>query len=108
VIRTTTPNLRRLFEIYFERDVTALEAHRAHGYEAATHADMVNNYFYSWEHRHIYDFESLAGLLGEAGFVDVVEARFGESEHRALRAIDRHDPEGLEQTLLCVDAVRPG
>ena len=72
-----------------------LEVHRSHGYEAATHGDMVNNYFYSWEHRHIYDFESLATLLRSAGFEDVREASFGESAHELLRGIDRHDPDEL-------------
>jgi predicted SAM-dependent methyltransferase len=108
VIRTTTPNLRGLCHIYMDGDPHALEVHRQHGYDAATHGDMVNNYFYSWEHRHIYDCESLAALLRDAGFVDVEEADFGRSRHSELDGIDRHDPEGLEQTVLCVDAVRPG
>jgi predicted SAM-dependent methyltransferase len=108
LIRTTTPNLHGICELYLGGDGCALEVHRAHGYDATTLADMVNNYFYSWEHRHIYDFESLGGLLREAGFVDVAQASFSESGHATLRAIDRHDPEGLGSTVLCVDAVKPG
>lgn len=107
LIRTTTPNLRGLAEIFTEADPAMLAVHRSHGYEAATHGDLVNNYFYSWEHRHIYDFESLAALLREAGFEDVREEAFGTSTHDLLRGIDRHDPEALVRSVLCVDAVKP-
>lgn len=107
LIRTTTPNLRGLVELFLDEEPRMLEVHRSHGYEAATHGDMLNNYFYSWEHRHIYDFESLARLLREAGFEDVREASFGESSHALLNAIDRHDPEELGRSVLCVDAVKP-
>jgi predicted SAM-dependent methyltransferase len=107
LIRTTTPDLGGLVELFSRRDPAVLEVHRSHGYAAATHGDMVNNYFYSWEHRHIYDFESLATLLREAGFDDVREASFGESGHALLRGIDRHDPGELRQSVLCVDAVKP-
>lgn len=107
LIRTTTPNLGGLVELFVERDPRMLEVHRSHGYQAATHGDMVNNYFYSWEHRHIYDFESLATLLRAAGFEDVREASFGESTHALLHGIDRHDPEELRRSVLCVDAVKP-
>jgi len=107
LIRTTTPNLRGLAELFIEADPRMLEVHRSHGYQAATHGDMLNNYFYSWEHRHIYDFESLAALLREAGFEDIREESYGESSHALLRGIDRHDPEELGRSVLCVDAVKP-
>jgi predicted SAM-dependent methyltransferase len=108
VIRTSTPNLGGLCELLMEADPAALAVHRQHGYEAATHGDMVNNYFYSWDHRHIYDFDSLARLLTDAGFAEVEEAAFGRSRHAVLDGIDRHDPDGLERSVLCVDAVKPG
>jgi predicted SAM-dependent methyltransferase len=107
LIRISTPNLGGLCELFMERDPGSLEVHRSHGYQAATHGEMVNNYFYSWEHRHIYDFESLRRLLIEAGFTEVEEARFGRSNHPVLEGIDRHDPDGLERSVLCVDAVKP-
>lgn len=108
VIRTSTPNLRGLCELLVEADPASLAVHRAHGYDAATHGDMVNNYFYSWDHRQIYDFETLRHLLTQAGFAEVEEAPFGSSRHRLLDGIDRHDPDGLERSVLCVDAVKPG
>ena len=108
LIRTTTPNLGGLVELFTGRDTHMLDVHRSHGYKAATHGEMLNNYFYSWEHRHIYDFESLATLLRNAGFEDVREAAYGESRHDLLRGIDRHDPGELRRSVLCVDAVKPG
>jgi predicted SAM-dependent methyltransferase len=107
VIRTSTPNLRGLCEILLEADPETLTVHRRHGYEAATHGDMVNNYFYMWGHRHIYDFATLAHHLSAAGFTEVEETRFGHSRHPLLHGIDRHDPEGLDRTVICVDAVKP-
>jgi predicted SAM-dependent methyltransferase len=107
VIRTSTPNLRGLFELLVEADPASLATHRAHGYRAATHGDIVNNYFYSWDHRRIYDFETLRHLLREAGFADVEETSFGRSRHPVLDGIDRHDPDGLVRSVLWVDAVKP-
>jgi predicted SAM-dependent methyltransferase len=107
VIRTSTPNLRGLSELLVEADPASLAVHREHGYEAATHGDMVNNYFYMWGHRHIYDFETLPHRLTEAGSTEVEEMPFGRSRHPLLDGIDRHDPDGLERSVLCVDAVKP-
>lgn len=106
VIRTSTPNLRGLCELLVEGDPASLAIHRQHGYEAATHGEMVNNYVYSWDHRHIYDLETLGLRLIEAGFSDVEEASFGRSRYPLLDGIDRHDPGGLERSVLYVDAVR--
>jgi predicted SAM-dependent methyltransferase len=107
VIRTSTPNLRGLCELLLEADPATLDVHRRHGYGAATHGDMINNYFYSWGHRRIYDFETLRHLLTEAGFTEVEETSFGTSRHAVLHGIDRHDPDRLERTVLWLDAVKP-
>jgi len=107
VIRTSTPDLGGLCGAHREANPETLERHRSHGYEAATFGDLVNNYFYSWGHRHIYDFETLTLLLSEAGFEQIERASYGQSRHTALRGIDRHDPQGLESLVLIVDAVKP-
>jgi predicted SAM-dependent methyltransferase len=107
VIRTSTPDLQGLCEIYLERDRELLELHREHGYTATGFGDLVNNYFYLWDHRHIYDLEKLTELLREAGFERVERARFGESSHEVLRGIDRHEVGALERSVLTVDAVKP-
>jgi predicted SAM-dependent methyltransferase len=108
VIRTSTPDLEGLCRGFLARDPAALEVHRSHGYEAATHGDMVNNYVYMWDHRHIWDLESLGAALEDTGFAGVERAPFGRSRHAVLDGIDRHDPEALADLVLTVDAVKPG
>ncbi len=49
---------------------------------------MLNNYFYSWGHRHIHDFASLERLLAEAGFEQITQAGLNQSEHPTLDGID--------------------
>ena len=107
VVRTSTPDLEGLCRTYLAAQNDTLAAHRRHGYSARTHADMLNNYFYLWDHRHIWDFESLRLLLEDTGFSDVTRAKFNRSDHAALDGIDRHDPEPLGQLVLTVDALRP-
>ncbi|HEX7300706.1 MAG TPA: methyltransferase domain-containing protein [Solirubrobacteraceae bacterium] len=107
VLRISTPDLRGINEAYVAADPDVLAAHRAHGYRARTHADLVNNYLHAWGHVHVYDFESLRLLLADAGFTDIREATFGHSEHELLRGIDQHDPAPLDELVLWVDAVKP-
>lgn len=108
VIRTSTPDLEGLCQIYIERDPALLALHREHGYEATGFGDLVNNYFYMWGHRYIFDFEKLSELLGEAGFERVERARFGYSSHELLRGIDTHEAGALERAVVTADAVKPG
>lgn len=106
-LRLSTPNLRGIAEAYLAEDPDVLAAHRGHGYTARTHADLLNNYLHEFGHVHVYDVASLRLLLEDAGFTDVREAAFGESEHAELRGIDQHDPAPLNQLVLWLDAVKP-
>jgi predicted SAM-dependent methyltransferase len=107
VIRTSTPDLRGLCQLYLAADPEALATHHAHGYEAATHADLLNNYVYLPGHSYIYDEERLRSVLTDCGFVDIELAEFGASRHEVLRGIDRHDMGRLRSIVVCLDAVRP-
>jgi predicted SAM-dependent methyltransferase len=107
VIRTSTPDLAGISRSLLDRDSGDLDVHRSHGYTASTHGDMVNNYAYGSGHRRLYDEEMLARLLVEAGFVEPRRWSYGESDHESLKDIDRHDPEGLEHFVLCLEAVKP-
>jgi predicted SAM-dependent methyltransferase len=107
VIRTSTPDLAAISRSMLARDPGDLDVHRSHGYSASTHGEMVNNYVYGSGHRRLYDEEMLARLLLEAGFAEPRRCSYGESDHEALKGIDRHDPEGLEHFVLCLEAVKP-
>lgn len=107
VIRTSTPDLRGLAKALLDEDPVALETHRRHGYEARNHADLVNNYVYSWGHAHIYDFETIATLLSEQGFEQIERVEFGQSRHDVLRGIDTHPVDELSHIVVGVDAVKP-
>jgi predicted SAM-dependent methyltransferase len=107
VIRTSTPDLAAICRSMLERDSGDLDVHRSHGYIASTHGEMVNNYVYGSGHRRLYDEEMLALLLVEAGFEEPRRRSYGESDHDELKGIDRHDPEGLEHFVLCLEAVKP-
>jgi predicted SAM-dependent methyltransferase len=108
VVRTSTPDLEGLANAFLARDRVAIETHRGHGYEARNHADMFNNYVYSWGHAHIYDFDTIATLLEEAGFEQIERVEFGESRHEVLSGIDTHDVDELSSIVVGVDAVKPG
>jgi predicted SAM-dependent methyltransferase len=107
VIRTSTPDLAGIARSLLERRENELAVHRSHGYTAATHGELFNNYVYGWEHRRLYDEETLALMLEQAGFVEPRSCAYGESEHEVLRGIDRHDPGGLEHFVLCLEAAKP-
>jgi predicted SAM-dependent methyltransferase len=107
VIRTSTPDLRGIAEAYLAAEPAVLDIHRAQGYTARNHADLLNNYVHMHGHRHIYDFETLAVLLAHAGFEEVERAEFGQSRHEPLRGIDTHEMGKLRALVVCVDAVKP-
>lgn len=50
----------------------------------------INNAFYNWGHKFVYDHATLAMTLEKAGFVDVLWCALGESEHDALRGVESH------------------
>ena len=106
VIRTSTPDLEGIARALLAREPRDLEIHREHGYAAATHGELVNNYIYQWGHSRLYDEETLALLLEQAGFAEPRRCAYGESAFEVLRGIDRHDPSGLEHFVLCVEAVK--
>lgn len=111
VIRTSTPSLRGTIDAYIQRDPEILAKYRegVRGWcDAENHADMFNNHFYEWGHRHIYDLQTLTAMLEEAGFGSIEVVEFGQSRHPVLRGIDIHDEgEELRSLVLAVDAVRP-
>jgi len=83
-LRLSTPDLGCLVRNYLARDV----AHRQETAAASpwkydtgtlpTAAQALNDGFYLWEHRHLYDAEDLRRVLEAAGFVSVKVQKAGE------------------------------
>jgi predicted SAM-dependent methyltransferase len=115
VLRLTTPDLAKIVAIYEDRNPVVSQSEYARflggltGKRYARGCQVFNDYLRLWGHRYVYDEEDLASRLGEAGF-DAVERREpGESEHEALRGIERHG--GAEWVnraeAMCLEATRP-
>lgn len=85
VLRLTTPNL----------DWVHATQYRPAAWTSATEAIedclRLNRSFYGWGHRFLYNRDTLAGLLREAGFETVELCSRGESRHAELRGLERHE-----------------
>jgi predicted SAM-dependent methyltransferase len=51
---------------------------------------VINQMFNSWEHRFIYDAETLTAMLVDAGFVDIIRHAPGASDDPVLRGVESH------------------
>jgi predicted SAM-dependent methyltransferase len=99
LVRVSTPSLMRYAKAYvdesdpfYEENRQALSKLRAfEGREVPNRRGwMVNNIFYNWGHRWIYDFEELRHALASAGFDadSAVERSFGDGEVGEVAALD--------------------
>jgi predicted SAM-dependent methyltransferase len=114
-IRTATPSLERLARLYDGGETSGRYVHWAvDTLDPEVHAYLpgvvVNNFFRSWGHHFIYDEATLRHALTEAGFLDIVPARIGESAHPELAGLERHlaeTPEINEVETFVLEARRP-
>jgi predicted SAM-dependent methyltransferase len=115
LVRITTPNLAIFLRAYANRDDPFYELNRAELARTRRFRDrevpdrrgwMVNDIFYGWQHRWIYDFEELAHSLLSAGFdpATVVEREFATGSVSEVAALDG---QGRASTTLYVEARRP-
>lgn len=95
VVRTSTPDLAALMDVYLceqpqYRDYVHWASKTFLGSSNDSRAMVINNFFYGFDYRFIYDYKTLAWALKQAGFSRVVETKIGESDHPELRAIEGH------------------
>ena len=68
---------------------------------------VINNAFRNWGHQFLYDAATLEQSFRDAGFTEFVRERYHESQHAALRGIERHginvgnEPIAMYETLIC-------
>lgn len=96
-IRTATPDLRVYVDLFgperSDRQERYIEYHMSKflpDIAARGPCFVINNECRNWGHRFLYDRETLARVLDEAGFVDLVDCRSGESDDEVLRGIEFH------------------
>jgi predicted SAM-dependent methyltransferase len=115
LVRITTPSLALFVEAYRDPEHPFNAEHRAALTGSRRFPDgvpdrqawVLNDIFYGWQHRWIYDFEELRHALVEAGFDagTVVERQFGEGAVEEVAALDS---EGRAMQTLYLEARRAG
>jgi len=118
-IRIVTPRLGFLFDMLKEPASPAqlgyIRFTRDHFIPHATSDNasfVINNMFYNYGHRFIYDERTLAGSLAAAGFTDLVQGKTCESNDSNFQDVDRHwtlvgrDINDLESMVF--EAAKPG
>jgi len=113
VVRLTTPDLAKLIALYRdENPIVGLDAYirflgEQTGKAGRRPAQMLNDLMRLWGIRYTYDAEDLDAKLRDAGFCDVRRVEPGESEHAALRGVERHGEAWVNRAeALCVEATR--
>ncbi len=106
-IRIATPDLARIIALYTQPEGEAqsdysrwiMENFRPQ-VEENFPAHVINQSFYGWRHKFIYDQATLAGALAVAGFHDIERVPPGESNDERLQGIEQHgDYVGSEQSM---------
>jgi SAM-dependent methyltransferase len=73
---------------------------------------VVNNMFYGWGHRFLYDAETLADVLRSSGLASVTGHAYGESDDVALAGLEGHAGPGDEEPVrfetMILQARKPG
>lgn len=118
-IRLSTPDLKALAGLLSGADQTGaryvgwIASTFPRDVPAARPAAVVNNLFYNWGHRFLYDFATLEEALEATGFVRVTACQLGKSDDAALDGVELHvgrtplDEEMSRFEALVVEAVRP-
>ncbi len=101
-LRLSTPNLDWVWLTHYRLDAPPEDKVRA--------ALALNRAFHGWEHKFLWNRETLELALAATGFRDLAWHRYGESDVKHLRGLERHetsDNAGDLQHVLIVEA-RPG
>ena len=95
VMRVAMPDLESLVAFYRGpwRDQPWIDDH-GYGY-MSTAAEMLNTAMRDWGHLYLYDFADLAYRLSEAGFVDVRQCEWGQSDHPDLKGRETREDSRL-------------
>lgn len=97
VLRISTPDLAVLVGMFLRDDDPVADEYVA--YAVRTYvphacrnvkAFVLNNFFYNWGHAFIFDRDTMAAVLTQAGFSDLSWHRPQESSRPELRSLEKH------------------
>ncbi|MGD0230011.1 MAG: methyltransferase domain-containing protein [Syntrophorhabdales bacterium] len=118
-IRLSTPDLGMLAGLLSQRGekdasyVRWIASNFPGDVPVASTTIVVNNLFYNWGHRFLYDFAMMKSALEETGFTGVTACEVGVSDDAALHGVELHrgkstlDEEMSAFEALVVEATRP-
>ncbi|WP_157070097.1 class I SAM-dependent methyltransferase [Aureimonas frigidaquae] len=84
VIRLSTPDIQHIIDAYTRNDV----GRWGNLWQPRNRCHLLNEAFYNWGHRFLYDADELRLLLSEAGFSDIQFVPWRESSFAALNNIE--------------------
>ncbi|HEV8658200.1 MAG TPA: methyltransferase domain-containing protein [Thermoanaerobaculia bacterium] len=79
VLRLSTPSLDWVWETQYRKPSSIHDCF------------AINKSFRGWGHQFLYNAQTLTAALHDAGFADVREQRYGESDDAVLRDLERHE-----------------
>lgn len=103
IIRIVTPDITLLRNLLLEPDqrdhAAYIEFSKRYFNKSFVFNEVVvvNNFFRDWGHKFIYDETTLASLLHEVGFRNIVRCQVGLSQNSALNGLERHHLEITER-----------
>jgi predicted SAM-dependent methyltransferase len=115
-IRIETPNLETLCNLYVNRDVTdsqsfckmVAEKYGDKKYPPTT-CFAINNHMHNWGHIFVYDKEMLKMLLENAGFRDIKQYAWGETDDAEFKGVSGRDEVAMTAwETLVMEATKPG
>jgi predicted SAM-dependent methyltransferase len=101
VLRLTTPDLRKIVDLYEDRnEVISWSDYKRYFSEATwpheRPCQILNTYLRHWGHKYVYDQHDLTAKLLEAGFAEIERCGPGQSRHAALTGVEQHDRQTVE------------
>ena len=103
ILRLSTPNLDWVWVTHYRLGMADHEEVQA--------CFALNRAFRGWGHQFLYNERTLRATLADAGFANVVRCQYGESTHRDLQGLERHEKSpdyGTLSHILIAEASRRG
>lgn len=98
-IRIATPDLGFLIKLYNHNKSESQKEYISWAADVMFPDDLkginvdtfvINNYFYNWGHKFIYDEKTLVGLLNNCGFINITRYNISESDDNNLQNLEHH------------------